>query len=118
MYILCVSVHNSYVRMYVCNTSTPQIKGNSIATKGIPVLQSDVAQLAILTKCSNELSAHFPVQHLDVALPSVLSTGKCADNLLRHSKNCLFPFDAKPETTALYKTQHIDIDCRFKFRSL
>ena len=25
-------------------------------------------------ECSNELSAHFAVQHLDIALPSVLTT--------------------------------------------
>ena len=36
--------------------------------------KSGVAQFATLVECSNELSAHLTVQHLDVALPSVLTT--------------------------------------------
>ena len=32
------------------------------------------SQLATLTECSNELSAHLTVQHPDVTLPNVLTT--------------------------------------------
>ena len=33
----------------------------------------DVAQFATLMECSNELSAHLAVRHLDVTLPRVLT---------------------------------------------
>ena len=46
--------------------------------KGFQCHKSHVVQLATLVECSNELSAHSPVQHPDVALGR-----KCADNSLR-----------------------------------
>ena len=45
-----------------------------LRSKGFLVLKSDAAQFASPLECSNELPAHLAVQHLDVALPRVLTT--------------------------------------------
>ena len=54
------------------------------------MLQSDVAQLATLTECSNELSAHL---HYNIPVP----------------------FDTNCHSLVAILAHHIDIDCGFEF---
>ena len=52
---------------------TVEIKCHLSYCLEVQCYKSDVAQLATLTECLNELLAHLAVQHPDVALPSGLS---------------------------------------------
>ena len=55
----------------VCNTFTPQVKRILILSATNLMY---VAHVASFVECSNELSTHLAVQHLDVALPRLLTT--------------------------------------------
>ena len=78
------------VTIFICNTFAPQIKGIFSVTN--PILNT-----TILKECSNELSAHLAVQHLDVALPSVLTT------YYYILKIVVFLLITSPVPTGLYK---------------
>ena len=67
-------------------------------SKGNSVLLSDVAQLATILECSNELSA------LSATSGCRTATSCCTEDLLRHSTNPLKCFDKQGETTALLYT--------------